>query len=418
MKNLSKATRVLIGLTSILLGLGSANAGSIPSIPTIPLIIPMTYSNVEAPLQYVQYTPHDTRTWTFRHPGAIAMRVRFAAINFATAQEGSYPEKRSTIEILNGQGTVVQTLTADANASFYSASVAGDVIQVRYTNKSNGGLGKSPGCTNPDSFSILSYSYLRLISAKEGSGGPLNYSVFTPAAGTAFNVSLHNQFQVPVTVKKPYTFNDYSTTKVDFFLNGQFFGSSMGYRPAWDPWNIYFSAQLDMQQMIQLAAGGSTGTTASASTLIIRETRFEAGDAATPWKTDYKYFNFPLTFSDPRATHHGNITGQGVSGVGNYDRLVITLPSRSMVSVWVHSESGGGSPFVDCDFKIMDGNAVTLYEGNEAQVDGHGEGISMMLGPGAYIFDLWRNTGSCVGYAGGTGHMYIKCDAAATVSDH
>ncbi|HOW96685.1 MAG TPA: hypothetical protein P5567_09075 [Kiritimatiellia bacterium] len=417
MKNPFGRASILICLASVWLGLAPAHAGGLPVIPFIP-IIPMTYSNVEAPLQYVQYTPRETRTWTFRHPGAIAMRIRFAAIGFSTPEEGGYPEKRSTIEILNSQGAVVQTLTADANASFYSASVPGDVIQVRYTNKSNGGLGQSPAQAAPDTFSILGYSYLRLLAAKEVGGAPLNYSVFTPTAGTAYNVSLHNQFQVPVTVKKPYTFNDYSTTKVDLFLNGQFLGSSMGYRPAWDPWNIYFSAQLDMQQMIQLAAGNSTATTASASTLIIRETRYNGTDTNATWKTQYQYKNFPLTFSDPRATHHGNITGQGDTGVGNFDRLVIHLPSRSMVSAWVFSQSGGGSPFVDCDFKVMDANGVTLYEGNEAQVDGHGEGVSLMLGPGAYIFDLWRNSSSCVGYAGGTGHMYIKCDPAAAVTDH
>lgn len=345
------------------------------------------------------------------------MRVRFASINFSTPDEGSYPEKRSTIEILNGQGAVVQTLTADADASFYSASVPGDMIQVRYTNKSNGGLGKSPGWTNPDTFAILGYSYLRFLSAKEGSGPVLNYSVFTPTAGTAYDVSRHSQFQVPVTVKKPYTFNDYSTTKVDLFLNGQFLGSSMGYRPAWDPWNIYYSAQLDMQQMIQLAAGASTATTASASTLIIRETRYDSKDAATPWKTQYQYMNFPLTFSDPRATHYANITGQGVSGVGNFARKVVNLPVAGMVSVWVYSQSGGGSPFVDCDFQVMDMNGVILASGNEGQVNHHSEGVSLMLRPGIYIFDLWRNTGSCVGYAGGNGHMYIKCDPAAVVTN-
>ena len=176
-----KWVRLLCGLSFLLLA-GQVSA-QIPKSPIPNLNLLFGWSSlVETPLRFVQTVPYETRTWTFRQPGALSMKIRFKSVDLAI-QTDSYADQKSKLEILDGNGKVVQTIVADSTNVFDSVSVTGAVAQIRYTAGANGGSGTMlPDGVGggADRFEVAGYNYWRLTTLTEGSASPLRYSLYSP----------------------------------------------------------------------------------------------------------------------------------------------------------------------------------------------------------------------------------------------
>ncbi len=412
-----KWVRLLCGLSFLLLA-GQVSA-QIPKIPIPNLNLLFGWSSlVETPLRFVQTVPYETRTWTFRQPGALSMKIRFKSVDLAI-QTDSYADQKSKLEILDGNGKVVQTIVADSTNVFDSVSVTGAVAQIRYTAGANGGSGTMlPDGVGggADRFEVAGYNYWRLTTLTEGSASPLRYSLYSPLPVPAQPLEIwrFRNCEIPITIKKAFDWSSGTATnmKVDFFLDGVFLGSSAG-SPLTGDWNsIYFGVQLDLAQWLAQHGGHS-------STLVLRETTYVPG--GTPaWRTEYQYLNLPLTMADSRLTGSISMPLEAVSMVTT--KVVwVSMTNWGMVHVKCAWNIGGGSPGVDVDlvqenasYQVV--NSSTNHGIHESNA-GHWEGFNVYLPPGYHGFRMNRASGSCVSF-GYTATMSVKYDPGADYIDH
>ncbi|HRZ11896.1 MAG TPA: hypothetical protein P5567_05515 [Kiritimatiellia bacterium] len=400
----------------MLAGMAVVARGQIPPKPDLPGALPRyQWCLVEAPMEYVQYAPYETRTWTFRHPGATSMKVRFESTGLMIKSAG-YPGENSRIEILDGRDRVVQILTGSAGA-FDTVSVTGGVIKVRYLNNANGGGGTLFAGAG-DRFRVAGYKYYRSILVSEGGAGALGFQVMSPLPLPAqpLKTYRYNACEIPLAVKKPFNWGaqDGARYKVDFFLDGIFLGSSAGYAVAGDRNSIYFGVQLDMAQWLSQHGG-------RASTLCIRETRHVPGNL-TAWRTGYQYFNLPMSMGDDRCVYTNTMTLEAVSPVTAVGRW-FHLPNHAMVHAAAQWVVAGGSPGVDVRLRAYalgaDGRQQQVAESFHPGVNQGGgqsavEALSLWLPPGYYRLEMSRTTGSCAGF-GYTARMYVRYDPEGSV---
>ena len=403
----------------VAVGLAAVARGQIPPKPDLPGPLPQyQWCLVEAPMEYVQYAPYETKTWTFRHPGATSMKVRFESAGLMIKGIG-YAGEKSRLEVLDSRDRVVQTITGSAGA-FDTVAVTGGVIKLRYVNNANGGAG-TLFAGAADRFRVAGYKYYRSILVGEGASGPLGYQLISPQPVPVqpARIYRHNACGIPLAVKKPFHWGTQDSTKykVDFFLDGVFVGSSAGYGVVGDGNSIYFGVQLDLAQWLS-QHGGQAGT------LVLRETRHVPG-SLTAWRTDYQYINLPMRMSDDRYVYTNSMTLEAVSPNTVAGRWFY-LPNYSMVHAAAQWAVAGGSPGVDVRLRAyaLDAGgrqqlaAESFHPGvNQAGGQSAIEALSLWLAPGYYRLEMSRTTGSCAGF-GYTARMYVHFDPEGQVQPY
>ncbi|HBA83216.1 MAG TPA: hypothetical protein DCZ95_03890 [Verrucomicrobia bacterium] len=373
-----------------------AASGQSLSNPPLPAVSRSQWRLVETPMQYVQYAPYETKTWTFRHPGAESIKVRFDSVNLLVQGTNGCPEP-SYLEILNRHDQVVQTIAGMHRGAFDTVAVPGNCIKVRYVNQASGEAGVL-FAGQGDQFCLAGYKYERSSLYSEAAGAPLNYQIASPLPLSAqpYMIYRYNRCEIPLAVKKPFNWGAQDATqyKMDFFLDGCFVGSSSGYGIAGDGNSIYFGVQLDLAQWLTQHNGKS-------STLCIRETRY-VPDSLTAWRTECQYLKLPMTLADDRQVYTTNMTLEAVSSVTNVGRWFY-VPNWSMMHAAAQWGVGGGSPGVDVRLHVYNESQQVLassYHPGVNQNSGNPsiEGVSLWLSPGYYRVEMSRTGGSCVGF--------------------
>ena len=335
-----------------------------------------------------QYAVGETRTWVYEDPLASAMRVTLGSVQLNHRTNFSLS---SRIEILDGDGDVVQMVTANKTGTFTSCSVPGNKLQVRYVGGAEGGGGSVFANHNgraSDSFNLVSYAAKRFFYYQNSAAAPTTaYTVaYPPAPGPVTGIASYSDYALPIMVKRPFDWNteDSAKIRVDFILDGDFLGSAAPFS-FFDSSNAYFLVWLPLGEWY--ASHGP-----SCANLQIRETR------ASGWTV--QTLALPLRFSDPRSVVQDTLDLTAAVGehFGKTNQFTIENSAR-VFEAQANWTVKPGSPNADVDMELRNAaGQIIATSAHHPAGGGSQEAISRYLSPGTYSLAVRSASGSCAGF--------------------
>lgn len=339
-----------------------------------------------------QYAVGETRTWVFEDPSASAMRVTVS--NVCLGNQGTNFALSSRIEILDGDGDVVQMVTSNRAGAFTSCEVPGKKLQVRYVGGTEGGGGAVFADHNGrtrDSFRLISYASKRLFAYKEqAKAAPLSYTLVYPPVPGSFDLASLPEYSLPIMVKRPFNWNleDPGRIRADFILDGNFLGSAEPFT-IFDSSNAFFLVWLPLGEW--MTAHGN-----SCSNLQVRETRVNGLNI----QGGTQNLALPLGFLDSRTVASNTLDLTAAVGEyhGKTNEFTIWNTSR-MVEAQVNWQVRPGSPNADVDMELRNAAGQIIASSSHHPAGGGSqEAISQYLAPGRYSLAVRSASGSCAGF--------------------
>ncbi|HOO77201.1 MAG TPA: hypothetical protein PLI51_01400 [bacterium] len=234
----------------------SSHGAALPSSPP-------KWSTVSAPFSYVQTGPAALKEWTFRKPGAAAMRLRLERIDFQ--YDPAAEAQRSRLEILNGEGATVAVIDENRSTPFFTPAVDGDSLTLRYRTGINGGTGAWPE-ENADEFRVAGYSFLPSPGAGIFSPDKAVYRTVDLPPDRDLEIAEFKDYRFPLNLRRTeYVRVPEGEISVDILSDGTFLGSAS---PRFDPpGGLIFTVDLDLEALLEAGVEELPG-------LEIRENRF------------------------------------------------------------------------------------------------------------------------------------------------